>query len=434
MERVIVLGAGLAGLGFCRELPDCQVFEAAPHVGGHAWSHALGGAWFDQGAHICHSKDTAFRALVMQAAGRVHDIAPSVVGNYWRDRWMTYPVQNNLHELPLPLRAQALVDLLQGHLTRCEGAAEPADYRAWCLAQYGRTLTEQFYDVFTRKYWRVGAEELATDWLGGRLLPSQLARVVRGAFAAEAETQAAFVRFHYPSQGGFFEFFRRLYDDMPVTCGSAAVELDAKQQYVIFTSGRREAFGYLASSMPLPALVGITRDVPAELRAAAGKLRHTQLLCVNLIVDRPRLTNCHWFYVYDPDIEAARVSVPTNLAPGSLPDGRTALQAEVFRRDDEPMPIAALVERTVAQLGRLLHFGGSDIRVIGHHHVPRAYILSDRNRGPAVAALRSWFEERGVYTMGLYGRWQYVWSDEAFRQGRETALQIKARAGARKSA
>jgi hypothetical protein len=26
--------------------------------------------------------------------------------------------------------------------------------------------------------------------------------------------------------------------------------------------------------------------------------------------------------------------------------------------------------------------------------------------------------------MGLYGRWKYVWSDEAYRQGREVAQHI----------
>ena len=46
MESVIVLGAGLAGLGCARELPGCRVFEAAAEVGGHAASHPLGGAWF----------------------------------------------------------------------------------------------------------------------------------------------------------------------------------------------------------------------------------------------------------------------------------------------------------------------------------------------------------------------------------------------------
>jgi protoporphyrinogen oxidase len=428
MDSVIVLGAGLAGLGCARELPGCRVFEAAAQVGGHASSHSLGGAWFDQGAHICHSKDADFLAMVRAAAGRVHGIAPSVVHNYWQGAWLTYPVQNNLHELPLPLRSQALVDLIDAHVGRdADGHGDQANYRAWCLAQYGRTLTEQFYDVFTAKYWRVPAAELATDWLSGRLVPSQLPRIIQGAFGPESEEQTVFARFHYPAHGGFFGFFRALYAGLPIACGEGAVELDVRRKQVVFAGGRREPFDALASSIPLTALVSITRGVPAELRDAAAKLRATQLLCVNLVVARPRLRACHWCYIYDPEIEAARVSFPSNLAPGTLPDDCTALQAEIFRGPDEEVPEDALVETTVRQMAKLFHFDAGEVRAVGHLFVPRAYVISDHRRAAAVAAIRGWFEEHGVYTMGLYGRWKYVWSDEAYRQGRQTALQIRER-------
>jgi protoporphyrinogen oxidase len=362
--------------------------------------------------------------MVFAAAGEVVTISPSVVKNRWQGRWLTYPVQNHLVELPLDARTRALTDLVEAHVGGAKD--DPPHYRAWCLRQYGRYLTETFYDEFTAKYWRVGGEELATDWLGGRLLPSMLPRVIRGALGAATESQAVFAQFRYPVRGGFFGFFGPLYSGLDVCLRQRAVEVDARRQVVTFASGRVEPYDFLASSVPLPELIGMIKDVPAPLRQAAALLRATQLLCVNLVVGLPRLTDCHWFYVYDRDVEAARVSVPSNLSPGMLPAGRTALQAEVFRRDDEPLDADALVERTAGQLGEILGFGLSEVLHLGHVHVRRAYVLSDHHRGPAVAALRAWLEERNILPMGLYGRWKYVWSDEAFAQGRETALAILA--------
>lgn len=430
MDRVIVLGAGLAGLGCARHLPGCRVFEAAAHPGGHAYSHRAGGVAFDQGAHICHSKDEELLALIGAETDRAHRIEPSTVRNVYRGGWLTYPVQNHLHELPTHERVRALTDLVRAHAERPE--AGPADYLAWCRAQYGEYLTEEFYKPFTAKYWRVAMGDLGTDWLGGRLMPSQLDRVVAGAFGVPAPGQAVFARFRYPRAGGFFGFFAPLYDGLPIAYGERAVELDTTRRTVTFASGHKEHYDALASSIPLPDLIAITADAPGELRAAARRLRHTQLLCVNLIVDRPALTDCHWFYVYDGDIDAARVSVPSNLAPGSVPPGRTALQAEVFRRDDEPLDVDALTERVTRQLGRLLGFDPArDVSTVAAVPVRRAYVISDHARGPAVAALTSWLEERGVHSMGLYGRWKYIWSDEAYRQGRDTARAILARAGRR---
>jgi protoporphyrinogen oxidase len=148
-----------------------------------------------------------------------------------------------------------------------------------------------------------------------------------------------------------------------------------------------------------------------------------------MVVARPQLTDCHWFYCYDAAFEAARVSVPSNLAPGSVPDGCTALQAEVFRLPGEPLVVDEIVERTVAQLGELLQFQPRDLRHVGHILTHFAYVISDHQRAPIVAALRTWYETRGIYTMGLYGRWRYVWSDEAYRQGQETGQAIRARCG-----
>lgn len=426
MGGVIVLGAGPAGLGCARHLAGCRVFEAASHPGGNVYSHEMGGVHFDRGAHISHTRDDEFRELIDAAAGDVVAVSPSVVRNRWHGRWLTYPVQNNLRELPPELRIRALADLVEAHAA---AAGEPADYRAWCLRQYGRTLTESFYDEFTAKYWRVPAEALATDWLGGRLLPSMLNRVVRGAFTAAADDQPVFARFRYPARGGFFGFFAPLYGGLDVRCGQRAVEIDARRKRIRFDSGREEAYEALASSAPLPDLIAMIRDVPPALREQSARLRCTQLLCVNLIVDRPRLTDCHWFYVYDRDVEAARVSLPGNLAPGSVPEGRTALQAEVFRRDDEPLDPDALVEKTVEDMAALFSFSRWEVRQAGHVHVRRAYVISDHARARAVAALLEWLEARDIHSMGLHGRWKYVWSDEAYRQGRQTAGRIAARLG-----
>jgi protoporphyrinogen oxidase len=422
-EGVVVLGAGLAGLGCARALPGCRVFEAKEHVGGHAYSHPLDGVAFDEGAHICHSKDEAFLRLIRAAAGRVVE-SPSVVRNSWRGAWLSYPVQNHLHQLPLLLRVAALTDLV---LAQTQAGADPADYLAWCRRQYGTCLTDTFYRPFTHKYWRVGLEELATDWLAGRLLPAQLPRIVAGTFGPQLEDGPVFARFHYPARGGFFAFFAPLYDGLAIHTNERAVEIDLRRRTVAFASGRREPYDFLASSIPLPQLVAICKDVPAALREQAARLRHTQMVCVNLIVDVPALTDCHWFYVYDEDVAAARVSLPSNLAPGCAPPGTTALQGEVFRRQDEACDVAAIEEDTVADLARLLHFDARDVRLAEARHVRHAYVISDHARAGAVEHCLGWLEERNVYSMGLYGRWRYVWSDAAFRQGEETATAIRRR-------
>ena len=73
---VLVIGAGLAGLGAARFLRErglrCLVLEAAGRIGGRAWTthpEALGGVWFDMGAVWLHEAEHNPLVPIGQAAG-----------------------------------------------------------------------------------------------------------------------------------------------------------------------------------------------------------------------------------------------------------------------------------------------------------------------------------------------------------------------------
>lgn len=423
--EIAVLGAGLAALGFARQIPNATIYESKRHPGGHAYSHDSGGVSFDEGAHISHTKDQRFRDLIQAAADGVDDGIAAAVRNYWKGHWTGYPIQNHLRDLPTENAVQALTGIVMSAVSGTSG--EPASYREWCRRQYGDYLTDEFYEMFTEKYWRCDTSDLATDWLGGRLIPSDLTNIIRGALSSDVADQAAFATFRYPKRGGFFNFFASLYEPLNIQTGYHVEEIDLRAREITFTTGTPAGFDVLASSIPLPDLVSALRDAPTDVRDAAGTLRHTKLLCVNMVVDRPDLTDSPWCYIYDHDIEPARLSFPGNLSPSSIVPGTTAVQAEIFRSDREHWGnIDGLAERTASQMAELLEFDEDSISTLSTVEVSHAYIVSDHARAAAVDQILSWLKTQGVYTMGLYGKWKYMWSDAAFRSGEQTAEKLKA--------
>ncbi len=423
MKQVTILGAGLSGLGCANSLSEARIFEALPHPGGHAYSHPIEGAFFDEGAHISHSKDKNFVDLICHQAKQVEEIKPSKVANYWDTKWINYPIQNHLYALPAKEWLMALSSFI---IARLKNKKEINNYLDWCQNQYGNFLTKNFYTKFTEKYWRVGMEELATDWLTGRLLPSQISNIILGSFKSRPEKQAVFTTFRYPATGGFFNFFNSLYDNHPIQYNQRAIEIDLDKRNVSFESGHSESFEIIASSIPLPKLVTIIKQAPSSIRESAKLLRHTQLLCVNILVKKPNLTPYHWFYIYDKEIQASRVSIPSNLAPHSVPPDTTTIQAEIFYRNDETIDSVAACEQTVRDMSKILKFNSADVISATPVHVPYAYIISDHNRAKAVEHITAWLKEHNIFTMGLYGKWKYMWSDVAYRSGEETANEIKA--------
>ncbi len=415
-RNVIVLGAGLAGLGFARHWPGCRVFEAEATSGGHARSHEFAGAWFDRGAHICHSQDEAWLKIV-GAATPLHEMAKSTVLNHKAGRWFAYPVQNHLFDLSPADREEALKDFLAAQEKYC--GREPKNYEEWCRFQYGDFLVENFYRLYTAKYWHVPMAELATDWLGGRLLPSQVENIRAGAQGPVTEKQAVFRMFRYPKRGGFFAMLARLADGVDLRVNRRAVRVDAARRIVSFADGAEESYDALVSTIPLPQLVTMIPDAPTDVRAAAAKLRALRQYCVNFIVDRENLSPANWFYVYDPDIAVSRVSFPFSLSGEQ--NGRTAIQAEIFVPGDARPDENALREKAVVDLGRLLKFSASQVIASEIRAYPMSYVVSDLERAAAVRHIRDWLRGRGIETAGLFGNWEYIWSDRAFAGGRALA-------------
>ena len=420
-HEVLVLGAGLAGLGCALELRAARVFEAAAAVGGHVAGHALGGVDFDQGAHISHSRDLEFHARV--GMGTRDDVIEQIgrTANYDRGRWFDYPIQNHLHQLPEDIRIAALTDFVRAQMTAVDRGA--ADYAHWCASQYGEYLARNYYSRYTAKYWRVGMEELGVDWLGGRLLPAQVDRVIHGAIAKQVETQTVFASFRYPRTGGFFGLFAPSFRKIAVNLGERAVAVDAAARKVTFASGRSEHYEILASSIPMPDLVAMIASAPSSVRQAAMLLKWTKLWCVNMIIDRPEATPYHWFYVYDEDVPASRVSIPTNLTGGG--QSFTALQAEVYRHCDEPDCDQGVVDDTVEKICRVLRLPASAVRMVACVPVRYAYVIPDHNRKRASEHVAGWLKSQGIEPMGLYGNWKFIWSDAAMASGVETARHIR---------
>lgn len=421
----LILGGGLTGLGCAKYLPDSVIFEAKDHPGGHVYSHEQGGLFFDEGAHICHAKEEDWLRQLYANAGEVVHMNQSFVSNWWHGHWVTYPVQNHLRDLPVELRIRALSEIVTAQMTAAN--ARPANYDEWCRAQYGEFLTDQFYREYTEKYWRTTMAEMDIDWLAGRLLPSQLERIVHGAIAPLDEKQSVFSTFHYPVNGGFFAFFERFYDAVDIRCGFRAVEVNPVEKTVLFENGERFSYSRLVHTGPLNDLVNNLRGiaVPDRVREAAGELRHTQLIGINIVVKRNLDIPHHWFYIYDADIDVSRVKVMSNLIPESMPSGRTVLQTEVFRRDDETFDIEVLRNKAVEDMGRILGFDpDADVESVSTLHASHAYPIPMLGRAQAVDDITSWLETQGIYSAGLCGRWKYVWSNQAYAAGREVAGKV----------
>ena len=62
IKNNILIGTGLSALGFMEKMKSKHfiVYDKNNYVGGHAYSHVVHGHFFDEGAHISHTKNKFF--------------------------------------------------------------------------------------------------------------------------------------------------------------------------------------------------------------------------------------------------------------------------------------------------------------------------------------------------------------------------------------
>jgi protoporphyrinogen oxidase len=422
-----ILGGGMAGFGAANVLFEngirAKIYDKRPRPGGLTSSFGSGdGFVFDEGVHISFTKNARVKDLFAESTGQQYQVGNVYCNNYWHGHWIKHPAQVNLHGLPADLVVNCIRDFIEARQI-----IDPKieNYEHWLMAAYGRTFADTFPMVYTRKYHTTDAANMSTDWLGPRLYRPSLDEMLRGALEHEPLDVFYVNEFRYPTEGGFESFIKGFYGKAEVLCDHEIALIDIKQKRLTFKDGRSDHFSKLISSLPLTVLVPLITDVPREVLQAAARLACTQVVVVNIGLNRPMEQKPQWSYFYDEDIPFSRVSYRDNLSPRTVPPGCGALQAEIyFSEKYRPLeiPAADWIDPTIDALVRCGVIQSRE-EVIHQSAImlPFGNIIFDLERKAAVDIVHAYLTEVGIEFCGRFGQWGYIWTDAAFLSGERAA-------------
>src|SRR5438876_5500275 len=84
---------------------------------------------------------------------------------WMRERFIPYPLQNNIWRLPAEDLIPCLNGLLQVHGANRPGES-PANFHDWILSSFGQGLADVFLLPYNRKVWAYDPHLLSADWMG----------------------------------------------------------------------------------------------------------------------------------------------------------------------------------------------------------------------------------------------------------------------------
>jgi protoporphyrinogen oxidase len=165
--------------------------------------------------------------------------------------------------------------------------------------------------------------------------------------------------------------------------------------------------------------------VPADVQAAAERLACSSCVIVSLGIDRTDLSDTHVSYFYDEDVSFARLSFLHMLSPKNAPEGTGSIQAEVYfsekykpltRSPEELIPVVVDDLKRTGVLREDDTILDRDARLIRY-----ANVIFDLDRAEALDTVHGYLDDVGIAYCGRYGDWDYIWTDEAFRSGEQSA-------------
>ncbi len=427
----MVLGAGLAGLAAAMRLTHLPVLlvEREDTVGGKARSHRRDGFTFDVTGHWLHLRDGALEQLVSSLLGEDNLIRIERRATVWIDgRMVPYPLQANIHGLPLPIRLRCLASFVLARLQPQRGIPAAMGFEDFVVGQFGLGMARHFFIPYQLKVFQgVPLDELRTGLTSYNFPPPSAAEVLSGALGIRHDRVGFNARFRYPASGGI----DALPEAMLASCRSRegfAVRLSTTLEEVDLARRRVRLRGSpqwlewqaLISTVPLPELLDHIPGLPGHIQAARLALRSVAVRYANIALRAPSPLREHWVYTPEPNIPFYRMGVYTNAAPAMAPPGCAGLWVEITDRAgaaDEASIVDALLK-----IGAIA--SGGDVLFIEQHKVDHAYVVFDEARENALDTILPWLAEHGVHSCGRYGGWTYGSMEDAILDGFAAAGQV----------
>jgi protoporphyrinogen oxidase len=433
--RIVIIGAGPTGLGAAWRLArlgykSWLIIDAAEEPGGLAASvmDDHGFTW-DLGGHVLFSHYERFDRLMDDLLG---DAWLEHVRESWvwmRERFIPYPLQNNLWRLP-PEDVLACLDGLLAADGEHDRHHAPRTFSDWILQTFGRGLAETFMFPYNRKVWAYDPSTLDVGWMGDRVAVVDLRRVLQSLVLQKDDvTWGPNARFRYPLCGGTGAIWRALHARLPadrVRFGGQVTHLASREHWLRLADGSILPYDCLLSTQPIDCLLRSIVDRP-DLAARADGFVHSSTNLVGVGLDGPvpeaLATKC-WIYFPEPHVPFYRVTIFSNYSPNNVskPGCQWSLLAEVSESPERPVDGEDLPHDVIRGL-RAVRLLPDAARIVScwHRRLEYGYPTPFLGRDVLLQTIDPELCGLGMWSRGRFGAWKYEVAnqDHCFMQGVE---------------
>ncbi len=425
-EKIIILGAGLAGLSAGFHIKNkVRIFEKENQVGGLARTDIIDGFIFDYDGHLLHFKTKYVKQLIKE-------LLPDLLFEHKRNAWIysnkvytKYPFQANTFGLPLQIVKKCILGMLKARPK--PKAEDNQNLYEWMLSSFGKGITKYFMYPYNYKFWTIPPQELIADWTVNFVPQVKIRSVLDGAFTLKTKSVGYNSEFSYPKIGGIDQLPKAFAKhSKTIYTGYEVKTIDIENRVVCFKNGKMEKYTRLISSIPMIDLRRlIINKIPDKVKNAFLKLRYISIYNLNLGIDRTKISDKHWIYYPEEKFSFFRVGFPMNFSQNVTPRDKSSLYAEVSYSDKKPLArkdINKIITEDLISAGIL---NENDAVLVSHvNDIKYGYVVYDSNYRDSLKILKDYLKENHIFPIGRFGKWKYMSMEDVIIDGKAVAQEI----------
>ena len=215
----------------------------------------------------------------------------------------------------------------------------------------------------------------------------------------------------------FIIFLKKKFRKYKVNYKNKIDKIDVKNK-TVYSNKKKFKYNKLFSTVPLPEYLNLIKNIPNKVKTELKKLKYTSTICINFSLKKRTKVDHHLCYFYDKNIDAARMTVLSNI----LKQNKNFYygQLEIFRRNDEKINLKDIENNSKKFLKKFFKIKNeNDFLIFKSNIVKYSYPIPLININTNI--IHAWLKKNDIIPFGLYGVWRYMWSDESYINGKQIA-------------
>jgi len=416
MEKIenLIIGAGPAGIAAALRLGRrAKIIEKNNFAGGQSASIQIGEAVFDIGGHSFHTPHPFVRDLVYNSLEMYEQVRQAYCYSY--DTLIPYPFQKHFRAIG---NANVVAECAAG-LENMPQHNNVGNFQEFILSRFGTGIAKHFMTPYNEKLWARDLTKLDAQWVGERVAAPEGIKEKFDQEGGKRRPLQSDTVVSYPAQGGFGEIYKALANQVhDLELGVQVTHIDLKNKKVYAADNLVYVYNNLISTLPLNELMQLIDPVSDSISKEVATLEYMSLKCILVAINHPVDTPIQRIYSADEDNPAHKTAINHNSSDWLRNRRHHGIMGEVSYSQYKHMAQSDIEKWFLDALQKMSIIKGHvDVLATKTIDVKYAYPVPTHNRMEIVAKARAFLREHDVYTLGRFGEWAYINSDEALARG-----------------